>query len=517
MKKSLGKKTILKDAGVLLIAAILVLTVLTSMVIVPMKAAQTLDHDAGVTGIISPTTGPVQTYPVEVTVENFGTNAETSVPVEVVIEKGGVVEYDQTIYIDINPGQSMNVSFPDWAASGIGEYQVTACTMLDTDSNPSNDCTSEIFYIAINIFGFNHIPLGDATLDVVDGKLIVSNIGTSGNDGVQVLLPKDLVDFKPYIEFAIPGQDMSLEITSKGIIDGVPDQVATITSFDFTDGGKNISMTFDTSALQPEYILAHYYINGSPIPIHTEKIPIGGNKTNPTCGIALATAVTGTVPKVEFISAGTCLYYEGPYSQSLSNLEDNGICGGMDLTGGSGNFSTLDGSIVKADSVLVYPQLCTRKLTNYTDVELKATAIDPTSISLTIADEKVLFNQTKLNPPEMTGSTSGKILKKYDYTASTIDPQGGIIYYWFYWGDNTSSGWLGPYTSGAQATASHIWTKKGTYLMGAIAKNIDGFDSGFGVLDVTMPRTYTYNPLILRLFERFPNAFPILRHLMGLY
>ena len=112
MKKSLGRKNILKEAGVLLIAAILILT---SVVIIPMTVAHTQDHDVGVTEIVSPTSGPMQSYPVEITIENFGTNTETNVIVNVVIEKNGASEYEDTsIVLNITHGASMNVEFLDW-------------------------------------------------------------------------------------------------------------------------------------------------------------------------------------------------------------------------------------------------------------------------------------------------------------------------------------------------------------------------------------------------------------------
>jgi hypothetical protein len=209
----------------------------------------------------------------------------------------------------------------------------------------------------------------------------------------------------------------------------------------------------------------------------------------------------------------------GPFSQSLSNMEDNGICGGFDLGGGGkGNFITQNSPevpVVEADSIWVYTQYCEHELQTYSDVLLKVKAINPASISIIITDEKALYNDSKIESPEINGQVKGKILTEYDYTATTTDPQGGELYYWFYWGDQTSSGWLGPYTSGDDALASHAWEKKGTCLMGAIAKNIDGFYSeGFGVLEVKMPRTCT--AFILSLLERFQHAFPILRHLMGL-
>lgn len=150
MKKSISKITILKEGSVFLVAAILVLT---SVVIVPITIAQVLEHDVGVTVIISPTSGPSQTYPVKVIVENFGNNSETSVPVNVAIEEfitdpnNGTLIYEDTSFIDINAGESMNVSFPDCYLTEIGKYEVTACTQLE-DENPNNDCLTVVIYIS---------------------------------------------------------------------------------------------------------------------------------------------------------------------------------------------------------------------------------------------------------------------------------------------------------------------------------------------------------------------------------
>jgi len=510
-------KKILAKAGVFLAVTILVFT---SVAIVPLKAVQRSDHDVGVTEILSPTTGPVQSYPVEVTVENFGTNAESYFPVEVIIETGeGTVVYDQTVYVSsINPGESMNVSCPEWYPSGYGEYQVTACTQLDTDENPSNNCYTVVFYIAINIFGFNHIPLGDALLNIVNGTLVVSNIGPSGDDGVQVLLPNDLVSLRPELELGT--QDMSLELTSKGIVNGVPGQVATVIGMDLTNGGKNIAMTFNASALQPQYIMAHYYTNGSPMPVKSEKIPISGGNI-PTWQIALGAAESLRV-EVEAIPAETVAVHtdvevlsnSGPYSQSLSNMEDNGICGGMDLDGNKGNVSTPNGNETEVEAIWFYTQNCTFQLQNYTDLSMTGKSSTPTPISMTVADEKAVTTQTRPTLPEMTGPMSGRINKKCDYNVSATDPQGGNVYYWVYWGCDESVGWLGPYTSGAIEQVSFTWTHKNHYVIGVLAKNIDGFESGWKALTIAMP--YVPHHWFWQFLLNHPNAFPILRHLLGL-
>jgi hypothetical protein len=121
------------------------------------------------------------------------------------------------------------------------------------------------------------------------------------------------------------------------------------------------------------------------------------------------------------------------------------------------------------------------------------------------------------NTPTITGPAQGKIKMITDYNFTTTDPNSDEVYFFIDWGDQTNSSWLGPSSSGNIVTQSHTWTKKGTYTINAKAKDVYGDESGWGTLQVTMPRSYNI-PFQLfweRLFERFPHAFPILRHMMG--
>jgi hypothetical protein len=121
------------------------------------------------------------------------------------------------------------------------------------------------------------------------------------------------------------------------------------------------------------------------------------------------------------------------------------------------------------------------------------------------------------NPPSITGPTEGKIDTIYDYNFTAIDPAGDKLYYFIDWGDTTNSSWIGPYSSGDQITNLHAWFNDGTYTVKAKIKDIYGNESDWATLSVTMPCSYNI-PLFQfwgRLLERFPHAFPILRHLMG--
>lgn len=121
------------------------------------------------------------------------------------------------------------------------------------------------------------------------------------------------------------------------------------------------------------------------------------------------------------------------------------------------------------------------------------------------------------NQPVITGKTNGKIETDYTYNFTATDPDGNQIYYYVEWGDNTSTGWLGPHDSGYLLSQTHQWAEKGTYAIKAKVKDIHGLESAWTTLNVVMPKSSAINnfPFIQWLFERFPHAFPLLRQLLG--
>jgi hypothetical protein len=127
-----------------------------------------------------------------------------------------------------------------------------------------------------------------------------------------------------------------------------------------------------------------------------------------------------------------------------------------------------------------------------------------------------------LKPATPSGPPSGKAGTEYTYTSSTTDPNGDTISYLFDWGDNTTSGWVGPLASGATASAKKTWAKQGSYQVKVVAKDSHGIFSVWSdPLPVSMPLSNVFSfshPLVhflQWLLERFPNAFPFLRTLLG--
>ncbi len=66
--------------------------------------------------------------------------------------------------------------------------------------------------------------------------------------------------------------------------------------------------------------------------------------------------------------------------------------------------------------------------------------------------------------------------------------------------------------------AISTWAEKDTYTIAAKAKDEYGLERDWATLEVEMPvnQQVDIHPLFQRILERFPNAFPILRHLLGL-
>jgi len=83
-------------------------------------------------------------------------------------------------------------------------------------------------------------------------------------------------------------------------------------------------------------------------------------------------------------------------------------------------------------------------------------------------------------------------------------------------GDGEFTDWIGPYESGEEVIVTHTWDEQDTYTIRAKAKDTLDVESPWSTLEVTMPvnqHSYSF-PLLQRLLERFPNMFPILRHLI---
>ena len=81
------------------------------------------------------------------------------------------------------------------------------------------------------------------------------------------------------------------------------------------------------------------------------------------------------------------------------------------------------------------------------------------------------------SPPDTPGAPSGPTQGNqgvsYTFTASTTDPEGDPIEYWFEWGDGNNSGWVSP------GSASHAWATEGIFNVTVKARDDHGGQSAF--------------------------------------
>jgi len=117
------------------------------------------------------------------------------------------------------------------------------------------------------------------------------------------------------------------------------------------------------------------------------------------------------------------------------------------------------------------------------------------------------------NKPSIDGETSGKAGQSYDYNFLTTDVDGNNIWYYIEWGDDTNTGWLGPYSSGEQITKSHTWNDKDTYTIRCKAKDVYDEESDWAYLEVTMPKNQQVSNMW---FLEWMSRFPILNQIVNL-
>lgn len=114
-------------------------------------------------------------------------------------------------------------------------------------------------------------------------------------------------------------------------------------------------------------------------------------------------------------------------------------------------------------------------------------------------------NQAPDKPEIPDGPTSGETGTEYTYTTSTNDPEEEQLYYWFDWGDDSNSGWLGPYDSGDVVSASHVWDSRGSYEIRVKTKDESGAQSEWSnPLPVSMPKSKSTISQLFRFIEEHP-------------
>jgi len=114
----------------------------------------------------------------------------------------------------------------------------------------------------------------------------------------------------------------------------------------------------------------------------------------------------------------------------------------------------------------------------------------PQSIDIVEKDEKPIVVNTVQTPntPTISGQTSITIGEKYEYTITTIDPQGDDVFYKIIWEDCLVCSIEGPHESGKEVKITHTWTdfysKSDKFTIYVKAMDIEEHESNYATLEV---------------------------------
>jgi hypothetical protein len=112
---------------------------------------------------------------------------------------------------------------------------------------------------------------------------------------------------------------------------------------------------------------------------------------------------------------------------------------------------------------------------------------------------------------EINGSEKVKQDREYEFNFSATSPINNGLYYWIEWGDNSKTGWIGPYDSNEQITVSHKWVIMGDTTIKARVKDTDNLWGPWSEFEISIPRTRTTS---YQWYEWFLEHFPILQKVL---
>ena len=123
----------------------------------------------------------------------------------------------------------------------------------------------------------------------------------------------------------------------------------------------------------------------------------------------------------------------------------------------------------------------------------------------------------KPKKPQIHGGRIEKIGKEYTYRVNASDSNGDAIWYVIDWGDDQTET-TGPFHQASDIPLQHRWTSQGVYLIKIQA--IDPYDTeSLWTRYLVIVPFKTNSPLYAffeKIFDTYPNAFPLLRSLLGL-
>lgn len=115
--------------------------------------------------------------------------------------------------------------------------------------------------------------------------------------------------------------------------------------------------------------------------------------------------------------------------------------------------------------------------------------------------------------PTITGPTSVKVGIGYTWSFNSTDPDGDNLTYYVDWSDVCGGAeWHGPYPSGVAIEMDHTYLVKNILIINSLAVDENGAESNMTYFEVNITKSVSLGGMFMRLLQRFPNLFPMLRH-----
>jgi len=144
------------------------------------------------------------------------------------------------------------------------------------------------------------------------------------------------------------------------------------------------------------------------------------------------------------------------------------------------------------------------------------TSVDIFSFERYIGIDFMTVPITDNSPPDkptISGEANGKPNTEYEYKFISTDPEEDNITYCIDWGDDTEEVCIGPYLSSIEASTTHTWSEKGNYIIKAKARDVNGAESNWATLSVSMPKNKLSNMILFKIFENLFSYFEFLVNL----
>jgi len=129
--------------------------------------------------------------------------------------------------------------------------------------------------------------------------------------------------------------------------------------------------------------------------------------------------------------------------------------------------------IIEFDALVVAPSGCEGAINTAKASGLIVIETPMYTIFETEDTAKVISREN--NPPSrpiIDGDTKGKRNKDLNFYILADNYEEEDVWYYIDWGDETNSGWIGPYEQGEQIIITHSFSKRGTYTVKVKAKDI---------------------------------------------